>query len=111
MGIKRSGFTPQLMLLIFMLALLCASCASVPPPAPRRPLTEKEASVKIEQGDQAATLRLKESCKPTGKIETFGDEYDIKVRTAGIDANVAQILYTRSGSGTYYDVRFWKCPE
>lgn len=117
-GISKSGFFAYGMVLTFPLLLI--SCASTPETVvPRRPLTEKELSVKIEQGDQAATLRLNKTCKGVGRIETLSDandkyyndgydKYDIKVRTVAAGANVVQILYTR---GEMYDVRFWACPE
>lgn len=100
-------------LLSWMLFLFFISCETTPPPAPepRRPLTEKELSILVEQGDQAATLRLNKTCKVTGRIEDFPEEYYMRIRAAAIGSDVAQILYTRNGyGGQSYDVRFWTCP-
>jgi len=107
---------------VFLL-FFCTSCASKRA-VQRRPLTEKESNVKLVGAEQEITLRLKEACKPIGKVETLNNEYDIAVRTATLGGNVAQVLnsmqkvsgHTPLGiinpnAGTFsYDVRFWKCP-
>lgn len=106
------------------LLFFCVACASNRA-AERRPLTEKEASVKLVGAEQEITLLLKEACRPIGKVETLKNNYDIAVRTAALGGNTAQILnsmqkvsgHTPFGiinpnAGTFsYDVRFWKCPE
>jgi len=116
-----------LLTVLVSIALLffCASCASKRA-AERRPLTEKESNVKLVGAEQKMTLRLKEACKPVGKVETLKNEYDIAVRTAALEANVAQVLYStrkvnihnplgidvNPKAGNFsYDVRFWNCPD
>ena len=109
-----------------VLLLLITSCASRQPAPERRPFTEKESNVNFVGSEQETTIRLKEECRPIGKLETLTSEYDIVIRTAAIDANVAQVLsHSRSvrsnmpygiivnpKAGKHsYDVRFWKCPK
>jgi hypothetical protein len=78
-----------------------------------RPLTAKEAAVKIMAGEQSVSQDLQERCKSITLVENIPSEHEVKIKAAALGANVGQIIYTRSSDGvtTSMDVRFWSCPE
>lgn len=119
--IAKQRLNYWIMSLIFMLV----SCAHPPIQQEQpRPLTQKERDVEMKPGDQTTTLQLNEKCKSVGMNTFSGEynnksiypdastEYDIRVYSASIGADVAQIIYARhykSISSSSYDVRFWSC--
>ena len=76
-------------------------------------MTKEERSISVYDGQQDATLYLKEHCKSSGIAEEifvgpFETRYPIQRRAIGLGANAAQIIYTDTSTGKY-TVRFWSC--
>ena len=91
----------------------------------------------LEALDQAVTIRLREQCRPIGKVETvtlktrkvlsislehqdlveFGILDRIKIKARGKDANVVQMLFLEGIHGSLFaidtvavGVQYWSCP-
>ena len=96
---------------IFLLIVVCfflASCqintTSI------RPLSVKEKAVKLAKGDQKTSLKLHNSCREKGKLESFYHIDNARIRAVKIGANTAQIIYASNYNGSVtYDVKFWRC--
>jgi len=94
-------------LLTFAAIGVLSSCIST---GPKRPLTKNEKAVVLEKSSEKISLRLQETCKSIGKVESFNHVDNAKIRAIEVGANTAQILYITGTNGyENYDVRFWKC--
>ena len=93
---------------VFGVLIVFLHCVS---PGPKRALTDKEKAVAIAYSAQEISLKLQETCKSAGKVESFNYMEDAKIRTVELGGNTAQVLYVTDRNGwKTYDVRFWKCP-
>ena len=90
-----------------LLGIFLTACLIIPP---RKELSVKEKAVKLAKGDQETSLKLHDTCKEKGKLETFYHLDDAKIRAVDLGTNTGQIIYATNYNGIIsYDIKFWLC--